>query len=349
MIGIQGLTVHLPRFDLQSVDLTVAPGAFFTLLGPTGSGKTLVLESVAGLVPMDGGRILIDRCDVTHLPPEKRRIGIVYQDSALFPHLTVNENLRFGLRYQRNNGKQPGSRLPFLIEHLSLGRLLERSVAHLSGGEKQRVALARALAVDPSVLLLDEPMSALDPNFREDIREILKNLHRETGITVLMVTHDFAEAQYLADRTAIINNGSIEQTGSIEAVFTRPKTLFAAEFVGMKNIFAARFRGRAAEVGGLSLALAFSPVATEGHLAVRPEDVVLSTDSSRAEIVHPNLFAGKVRRVLHQGIFSEVVVETGGVELKSLLPSSSLFRMELAPGRPVSCAVDPADLHVIGC
>ena len=112
MIGIQGLTVHLPRFDLQSVDLTVAPGEFFTLLGPTGSGKTLVLESVAGLVPMDGGRILIDKCDVTHLPPEKRHIGIVYQDSALFPHLTVNENLRFGLRYHRNNGKQPGSRLP---------------------------------------------------------------------------------------------------------------------------------------------------------------------------------------------------------------------------------------------
>jgi molybdate/tungstate transport system ATP-binding protein len=345
MIRVEGLSIHLPGFDLEGVDLSVSEGDFFTLLGPTGAGKTLVLESIAGLVPIDGGRIRIAGRDVSALPPEKRRIGIVYQDSALFPHLTVAENISFGLRYHRKNGKQPGDRIPFLVERFSLYRLLDRSVVHLSGGEKQRVALARALAVDPSVLLLDEPLSALDPNFREEIRDILKGLHRETGITVLMVTHDFAEAQYLAQRTAILNNGGIEQVGDIAAVFTRPRTRFVAEFVGMKNIYAARFDGSSAAVGRLTLTLASPPGKPAGYLAVRPEDVHLNAPGKASE--WKNTFDGEVSRIQHQGFFSEVALRAGGIAVKSFVPSSTFLRLGLEPGGPVRWTVDPGDLHVI--
>ncbi len=345
MIRVEGLTIHLRGFDLEKVDLAVSPGEFFTLLGPTGAGKTLVLESIAGLVPVNSGRILIDRRDVSRLPPEKRRIGIVYQDSALFPHLTVAENIRFGLRYHRRDRNLPGDRIPFLVERFSLDRLLDRSVAHLSGGEKQRVALARALAVDPSVLLLDEPLSALDPNFRGEIREILKGLHAETGITVLMVTHDFAEAHYLAQRTAVLNAGRVEQVGDTGTVFSRPATLFVAEFVGMKNILGARFDGRAAVSGGLSLVLASPPGRAHGSLAVRPEDVRLHPPDAVQESA--NTLRGIVTGVLHQGVFSEVGVRVKGVDLKSLIPTGEVLRLGLAPGRTVACTIDPAAVHVI--
>ncbi|MFV9646380.1 MAG: ABC transporter ATP-binding protein, partial [Desulfobacterales bacterium] len=253
MIRIKNLSVKLPGFSLHNIDLTVEKGEFFTLLGPTGAGKTVVLESVIGLIPVEKGRIYINNKEVTGLPPEKRDIGIVYQDYALFPHLTVYKNITYGLRYHPINGKEPGKKLSFIIDRLSLVPLLERSVINLSGGEKQRVALARALAIEPSVLLLDEPLSALDPNFREDTREILKRLHVETGITILMVTHDFTEAHFLAQRTAVINNGRIEQIGSIAEVFHKPSTPFVAGFVGMKNIFPAIFNGNKAQIGELAI------------------------------------------------------------------------------------------------
>jgi molybdate/tungstate transport system ATP-binding protein len=235
MIRIENLCVRLPDFSLEDINLHAAAGEFFVLLGPTGAGKTLLLESLAGLLPVSSGRIYLDGREVTESAPEKRGIGIVYQDSALFPHLTVRQNITFGLRYRKTNPIRSQKKFDFLIDVLRLDHLLQRTVAHLSGGEKQRVALARALVVEPALLLLDEPLSALDPNFREEIRDILKDLHFNTGVTVLMVTHDFAEARYLGQRIAVINQGRIEQIGSPEEIFRRPTTPFTARFVSMHN------------------------------------------------------------------------------------------------------------------
>ncbi len=345
MIRIENLNVKLPGFALREINISIKQGEFFTLLGPTGAGKTVVLESVIGLIPIEKGRIYINNKEVTNLPPENRDIGIVYQDHALFPHLTVYKNITYGLRYHKVNGKEPGKNLSFIIKRLSLDPLLQRSVVNLSGGEKQRVALARALAVDPSVLLLDEPLSALDPNFREDIREIIKRLHIETGITVLMVTHDFTEAHFLAQRTAIINNGRIEQTGSIAEVFHRPSTPFVAEFVGMKNIFPATFNGNKAQTGKLEIKTNSHINGSKKYIAIRPEDIHVSMDKQSPP--EHNSIKGTVSKILNHGFYCDICIETSDVKFTAIIPSNSLINMNLVAGISVYISFDPANVHAI--
>jgi molybdate/tungstate transport system ATP-binding protein len=345
MIRIKNLNVKLSGFSLHDIDLIVEKGEFFTLLGPTGAGKTVVLESVIGIIPVEKGRIHINDKEVTGMPPEKRDIGIVYQDFALFPHLTVYENITYGLRYHKVNGKEPGKNLSFIIDRLSLVPLLERSVKHLSGGEKQRVALARALAVDPSVLLLDEPLSALDPNFREDTREILKRLHVETGITVLMVTHDFTEARFLAQRTAVINNGRIEQIGSIAEVFHQPATPFVAEFVGMKNIFPAIFNGNKAQIGKLEIKTNSHINGSKKYIAIRPEDIHVSVD--KQSLPERNSIKGTVSKILNHGFYCDVIIKTKGIKFASIIPTNLIINLNLKEGQKVNMWFDPADVHVM--
>jgi molybdate/tungstate transport system ATP-binding protein len=344
MIQIQKLSVRFTGFALQDICLTLENGEFFALLGPTGAGKTLILESIAGLVQPSEGRIRIDDRDVTHLPPEKRGAGIVYQDQALFPHLSVRENISFGLRYHRKSSTHRKESLDLLVNRLGLTQLLGRSVHGLSGGEKQRVALARALAIDPAVLLLDEPLSSLDPNFREEIRQLLKDLHRETAITVLMVTHDFSEAHFLARRVAVINAGRIEQVGNVKSVFLQPATPFVAEFVGMKNIFPAIFDGNLAQVGKLSFQIR-GPISGHSCIAIRPEHLSLFT--SPPECRHPNLLKGIISRISNQGVYSDVVVDISGLQFKSILTTSRLHTMNLIPGHRVFLSVAPENIHFI--
>ena len=233
MIVLEDLSIRLPGFCVKGIDLRVAKGEFFAMMGPTGAGKTLILECIAGLVKASQGRITIGGRDVTRLPPEKRRTGIVYQDHALFPHLTVEQNIAYGLRYKKDRPENGGHKhIKDLSQRLGIAHLLKRKVHNLSGGEKQRIALARALAVEPDVLLLDEPLSALDPNFRTDIRAMLADLHHTTGLTCIMVTHDFNDVHCLASRMAVINMGGLEQVDSVENVFQTPCSPFVAQFVG---------------------------------------------------------------------------------------------------------------------
>jgi molybdate/tungstate transport system ATP-binding protein len=344
MIQIENLTIQLTNFALQDVSLKVDSSEFFALLGPTGAGKTLILESIAGLVRPSAGRILINGGEVTHLPPERRGVGIVYQDHALFPHLNVRDNITFGLRYHPRSSPHGKASLDLLIHRLGLNRLLDRAVVNLSGGEKQRVALARALAIDPAVLLLDEPLSSLDPNFREEIRQLLKELHEETGITALMVTHDFSEAHFLARRVAVINDGRIEQVGKVSNVFLQPATPFVADFVGMKNIFQTNCENSRAKVGHLLLRVKATNI---GHslLAIRPEHIRLATSSP--DIRPPNLLRGYITQIGNQGLYSDVMVEVSGIRLHSTLNTSNLHAMDLKPGCPVFVSVAPEDIHFI--
>jgi molybdate/tungstate transport system ATP-binding protein len=343
MIRLEQVSVTFPGFSVRDISLQVAAGEFFALLGPTGAGKTVILESIAGLVQLTKGRIRVAGRDMTHLPPERRRIGIVYQDYALFPHLTVMENIRYGLRYHGIDPSEGRRRIDHLIELLGLQRIVSRRPLHLSGGEKQRVCLARALSVNPQVLLLDEPLSALDPNFREEIRRALKDLHRELGVTFMMVTHDFNEALCLAGRVGIIREGVMEQVGATEEIFERPATPFVANFVGMKNIFEGRFYGELAEFGGLRFSLAAA--ADDGrYLALRPEDVVISrAPSDNVPDLH---FPGEIARIVPLGFVHEISVRCRDVEFVTYLDRKNLFRNGFEVGDAVVLGFDPAAVHI---
>lgn len=349
MIRIQDLHVRLAEFSLEEIHLHAPEGAFFALLGPTGAGKTVLLESIAGLLPVTRGTIYIKGRDVTALPPEQRAISIVYQDSALFPHLSVRKNITYGLRYHdvdsagRGRTGQKDGRFDRLVDALGIGRLLERGVTHLSGGEKQRVALARALVVDPNILLLDEPLSALDPNFRMEIRDILQDLHQKTGITILMVTHDFAEARHLADRIAVIHNGRLEQTGSSDEIFTRPATPFTAGFVGMSNLYEVRFHSRCATLGEVQFTLPTSPPPTHRLLAFRPDAVRL--DSPETTNGAPNRLPGRIRSISHNGHFLDLRIENPAFQYRALITATEAMQLHLSVGDRVVGSVAPEALH----
>ena len=343
MIRIQSLRIDLPGFTVQDIDLDIREGEFFTFLGPTGAGKTVVLEAIAGMIPVTSGRIFINGRDMTRVPPEGRGIGIVYQDYALFPHLTVLENIRYGLRYHPSANDSSKMKVKDLMAQLGIESLAERAITHLSGGEKQRVALARALVVKPSVLLLDEPLSALDPNFREEIREVLKELNHSLNTTFLMVTHDFAEALFLSRRTAIIHQGRIEQTGPVMEVFRKPSTPFVADFVGMKNVFPAAFTDNRARVEDLELTMEESLPTDKGYVAIRPEDIVIQTKAPDGN--SPNVFKGTVRQVMDKGPYHEIRAQAGRIFFKALLSKSDLIRMEIFPKKTVWIFISPQNIH----
>ncbi len=344
MIRVENLNVSLLDFHLRDIHLTVDENEFFALMGPTGAGKTVLLEAIAGLVPIKSGRVFIGHREVTGLPPEKRGIGIVYQDHALFPHQTVLQNISYGLHFHKAQKADAENRRERLIDLLHLSHILNRLPIHLSGGEKQRVALARALMVAPEVLLLDEPLSALDPNFREEIRDSLKDLHKSSKTTFLMVTHDFSDAFFLAERAAVMNQGRLEQTGGTKEVFRRPNSLFAAEFVGMKNVFPATFDGPRAMVGDLKIELGAPVEGPKQYLSVRPEDVVISRESASTNGWTP--LRGEIKRVVDYGFYFNISVKTGGVIFQSLMPKSMLMDTDPMGWKEAYVHLRPSSMHV---
>lgn len=353
MIRIEQLAVDLPGFSLGVSGLHVPRGGFFALLGPTGSGKTLILETVAGMTALSGlkvdGRVLVGGRDVTHLPPEARDVSLVYQDNALFPHLDLMENVTYGLRCRGVGRAEAEARVAPLLEMLGLGHLAGRGVGGLSGGERQRVALARALVVEPDVLLLDEPLSALDPNFRGGVRAMLKRLHRETGLTMFMVTHDFTDAMVLADGVAVLNKGEVEQVGTPDDVFMRPANAFVAGFVGMRNVFdatfedcggscVARFCGQSCELPGVS-------INGQRHTALRPEDVRVLAAAEEPPAGWGAL-EGRLRSVDNHGFHYELCVECGNMAVWSVMDRKDYRYREVRLGDKVRAAFDPSVVHV---
>lgn len=234
MIRIENLCSK-PAYPLKDINLSVADGEYFVILGPSGAGKTVLIEHIAGIHRPSSGNIFINSEEVTFAPPEKRRVGYVPQDFVLFPFLSVKKNITFGIDHGAGGGDE--SRVKDIVSVLRLEGLLERSVNNLSGGEKQRVALARALAVSPHVLLLDEPFSSIDAGFRYKLWIEMRRIHREFGTTVIHITHDLEEAYTLSDRMMVMLNGEVVQTGDREEVFYMPRTRRVAEFFGIHNIF----------------------------------------------------------------------------------------------------------------
>ena len=237
MISLHNVSKKMGDFYLDNISLDIFDNEYFVLLGPTGAGKTVVLEIISGMYKPDTGTVWINNKDVNRAVPEARHIGFVYQDYMLFPNLDVKDNIIFPLTIKKTPVKVMEEKLIKMTDLLNISGLLKRSPTTLSGGEQQRVALARALINEPQVLLLDEPLSALDPRSKEIFQQELKIIHQETKTTTIHITHDFNEAFLLADRIGIMQTGKLIEVGDSEELFKRPKSSFVAEFLGMENIY----------------------------------------------------------------------------------------------------------------
>jgi spermidine/putrescine ABC transporter ATP-binding subunit len=293
---------------VADVSLAVPSGSFVTLLGPSGCGKTTTLRAIAGLVQPDAGAILLGGEDVTATPTHRRDLGMVFQSHALFPHMSVADNVGFGLRMRGIAGAARAARVAEALALVRLGEFGARYPSQLSGGQQQRVALARALVIRPRVLLLDEPFGALDRKLRETMQVELRELTRRLGITAIFVTHDQEEALLLSDRIAVMNAGGIEQLDTPAAIFERPRTRFVADFMGMGNILPARRTGEAAGavlLDAAGLALRAEGQAAPGavqHVAIRAERIAIAPASGAA--TGPNSAEGTVLDALYHGSLS---------------------------------------------
>jgi spermidine/putrescine transport system ATP-binding protein len=301
---------------LKGIDLVIESGEFFSLLGPSGCGKTTTLRLIGGFEEHESGSILIDGADIAGVAPERRPVNTVFQSYALFPHLSVADNVAFGLRFQAGEKAERRRRVGEALELVRLGDLAGRKPHQLSGGQQQRVALARALVLRPRVLLLDEPLGALDAKLRRALQFELKALHREVGITFLYVTHDQEEALTMSDRLAVMREGEIEQLGPPDEVYTSPVSTYVAEFLGLANLLPAEVAERGViEVGGRRIAAPTGEVAGECVVFARPERLRLTSADG-------GLVSGPVTDVVFVGSTTHVRVDVAGRQLQIVLPNN---------------------------
>ena len=309
----------------ENIDCHIERGEFVTLLGPSGCGKSTLLRCIAGLTPVDSGQILLDGHDIVPLSPQKRGIGMVFQSYALFPNMTVEQNVAFGLRMQKVKADESQARVREALELVELGNFAGRYPHQLSGGQCQRVALARSLVTRPSLLLLDEPLSALDARIRKHLREQIRAIQRELGLTTIFVTHDQEEALTMSDRIFLMNQGRIVQSGDAETLYTAPVDLFAAGFIGNYNLLDADSASR----------LLQRPVAS--RLAIRPESITLGVNGELDAEVRSHSLLGNVIRYRVRVREVELVVDV-------LNRSPSDLH---ADGQRVSLSIDPTALREV--
>ncbi len=325
-IELQGVAKHWGAVAaLRAVDLRIAAGTFCVLLGPSGCGKSTTLRIIAGLDSASSGRVLIDGRDVTQLPPAQRGIAMVFQNYALFPHLNVAQNIGFGLSVRKVPAAEHRQRLAQVAELLGLSALLQRKPSQLSGGQQQRVALGRALVAQAKVCLMDEPLSNLDAQLRQDMRRELRDLQRQLGLTVIYVTHDQTEAMSMADQVVLLNKGAVEQAGSARDLYTRPASTFVARFVGtppmnLLQLEGGRIAGSAVDAG-----------VQAAQLGLRPENIVLDGDGIAATVQGSEYLGADL--VLRCAIGSQsLLVRADG-------------QSDIRPGQPIKLRWLPGDAH----
>ena len=361
MIEVRGVHARLGAFELRDISFTVPRGSYGVVIGPAGSGKTTLLETIAGIRPLRAGEIALDGRDARNLPPEARRVGFVYQHGYLFPHLSVDENIAYGAA-SPEVARESAARL-------GAEGLLGRSVRGLSGGERQLVAIARALAARPSVLLLDEPFSALDPRRRVRVRREVRALHQEWNMTVLQVTHDFTEAGLLGDVAILLDTGRVLQSGPPERVFREPASPYIAEFLGAENVLAGNVhhlrdvspdwaeggddvpdvtaRGKHAiefRAGPLTLYTVGDAAEGPGHAVIRAEEILVSAEP------HPssarNVFRGRVIEVASSGALTRVTIEVQNTPLIAALTTRSAEELALSPEKEVWASFKAMAVHL---
>ncbi len=318
----------------NGVSMSVRRNEFFSILGPSGSGKTTLLRIIAGLERPDEGSVLIDGVDVTDIPPYKRNIGMVFQNLALFPHMTVYDNIAYGLRLRNLPDDEIRSKVNGLLKLMRMPPEIfaERKPSQLSGGQRQRVAIARALVIQPAVLLLDEPLGALDLKIRQRMMLELKRIQRSVGTTFIYVTHDQGEALVMSDRIAIIHEGKIEQIGSPQEVYEKPRTKFVASFVGEANFFEGI-------MGDESVDTDFGTIKVKGKIpagrkvvvSLRPEKIRIGNAADGSE----NMFKARITDLIYRGDALIVVASLGSIEVKISVPTTHPESIKLEIGKDI--------------
>ena len=346
MIELKAIAARAGRFELRNVSFSLAANSWSVLLGPAGAGKTTLLEVIAGIRRINSGRLILRDTDATDVPPEDRRVGMVYQHAFLFPHLSVWRNVKYGGSSTSAEGA---------VALLGIGDLMSRDTMRLSGGERQLVALARALAATPDILLLDEPFAALDPARRVRVRAALRRLQREERMTVLQVTHDLVEAGLLGDLALVLEEGELRQAAPPEELFRAPASASIASFVGIENVFRgtvvpASAAGEDEEASltftgdGLVLHSVGRRQAGPAHAVVRAQDVTLHDDPPASSA--RNVFSGVVAEVAPDGVLARVTIEVGDAQLVALITRSSVMEMGLDVGHAVSASVKATNVHI---
>ncbi len=336
MLELRNICCSFPGFSLSEISFSVADGEYFILLGESGAGKSLLLEAIAGLNPVKSGRLLMDGKDITNKKIQERSIGLVFQDHAVFPHLTVKENILYPLKGKHLSKTEKDKIVGDITEILHISALLTRRPATLSGGELQRVALARALVQKPKVLLLDEPLSATDSKLRSELRALLRQINR-MGQTIIHVTHDFDEAVSLANHIAIMNKGSIVQSGTPNEVFGSPVNGFVAHFAGIRNFFKVSIENKnnsSIVYSEQGVPITISGVTDEksGYILIRNEDIILSKTAFESSAL--NNFEGTVQDLYPSRSGMEVIIDIGLI-MHAQISRESAIKLEITAGKKV--------------
>ncbi len=361
MIEFRSISAAAGSFRLDSISLKIPRGDCHVIVGPTGAGKTFLLETLIGLRSPESGTILLEGREITGFPPHKRQIAFVPQDTCLFPTMTVRDNILYGVRA---NGIEPTEVAPFLehlVEFLRIGQLLDRWPQNLSGGEKQRVALARALVTKPVLLVLDEPFSAIDHSFREEIRRLLKSLLEEFRMTTLIVTHDHDEAFFLGNHISIMMDGRILQSGSRDDIYSYPRSFAAASFFGIKNVFP----GKVLEITDTGVVLLWESVhqtvsvpcrcrhkyaaGQSVHFGIRPEAVYIMRADKRQE-EKKNVFPGIITKIFLRGKMHTLLVEIGfetKIQIEIDIHDAAVRKMGLQEQMEIRISLEPKWIFLI--
>jgi len=345
MLSVKNISKSLGTLAVRDVSFEVQPGQYFVLLGASGAGKSVLLETIAGLNYPDAGRVFLDGKDITNEDIQRRRIGLVFQNSTLFPHMTVYENIAYPLRCRKLKNVQIHKRVAELAEDFAIIHLLKRKVQTLSGGESQRISLARAVASEPRCLLLDEPISSLDVKSRPQMRALLRKINAR-GQAIVHVTHDYTEAVSLGTHIAVMDTGRIAQAGTVEDVFQHPKSEFVARFVGIRNFFKGRLEkpadgpanSRRFVTDGLGLSVITDNVAGIGFVMVRSEDITICNAAMNVPTSARNNFEGTIADIIPAGTGIEVLINLGvgkPVEVAALISAESVKALELSCGKKV--------------
>lgn len=335
----------IPAVD--HIDLEIHAGEFFTLLGPSGCGKTTLLRMIAGFETPDEGRILISGREMQDVPAHQRAVNTVFQSYALFPHLNVEENIGFGLRMRGIRTPERKKRVDAMMELLQIGSFATRNAAQLSGGQRQRVALARALVNEPEVVLLDEPLSALDAKLRAELQIELLRMQKRLGMTFIFVTHDQHEALVMSDRIGVMSRGKLQQVGPVLDVYEKPRNVFVAEFLGLSNIWPITPLGGGlaqTPIGNLQIT---TPIGAERMAMIRPEKIWIYTDTN-APRERANLFSGTVREAIYMGASTQYRIELGsGGFILALDTNNAAAERSWRAGEAVAVEIKPDNIMLI--
>jgi len=350
MLEIRNLTKKYPDFSIEDFSINVVEGDYFMIIGVSGAGKSLLLELIAGLQKPDSGNIILNGKDITYQKIQNRKIGLLFQDYAIFPHLSVKDNIAYSLKLKKPGKHALETKIIEYAEKANAAHLLHRDPSTLSGGEIQRVALARTLAMKPECLLLDEPLSSLDVQLREDLRALLRKLNRE-GLTIIHITHDFEETISLAQHLAVIHDGKIVQQGTPKEVFQNPGNEFVAKMTGIKNYFKVSLLNRSSDGvakakvrEGIELKIHSDHENCEGNILIRRRNIHLS--NSKPEPGEENVFEGKITEIIPQKTGIDIIVDIG-VELTSKISEKPFNELNLNIGKKIWVSFKPESVRFL--